>query len=119
MKRGYLLPEGCKDLSDVLKLKRKDIPDILLRTLPVLPTVLNETLKPSKQTSPLPPISGQVFTPPQTTVRQLAALLGQKPFQIIGDIMLLGVFATADSMIDFKTISEVARMHGFMAIKVD
>ena len=91
--------------------------DILLHTLPVLPMVLNETLKPWKQTSPLPPISRQVFIPPQTTVRQLAALLGQKPFQIIGDLMQLGIFAKANSLLDFKAISEVARMHGFAAIK--
>jgi len=106
MKRGYLLPEGCKDLSDVAKLKQRREPDLSVLGL----------LTP-KKFPPLPPVTKQVFIPPQTTVKKLAGLLDLKPFEIIGDLMKLGVFAMTDYLLDFKTISDVARMHGFLAIK--
>lgn len=134
MKRGYLLPPGCKDLADVLKHKQNPVPGVILQSLPQisekhwtvynpvtkkLGTTYDPTLKFWKSPVPLPPIKGQVFIPPHTTVKELAALLGQKTFQIIGDLMQLelGMFATPDFLLDFKTISKVARMYGFMAIK--
>jgi hypothetical protein len=106
MKRGYLLPDGCKDLSDVANLKQRRASD---------PSALG--LLAPKKFVPLPPITKQVFIPPQTTVKKLAALLDLKPFEIVGDLMKLGVFPMTDFLLDFKTISEVARMHGFLAIK--
>ena len=46
-------------------------------------------------------------------VRDLARLLGQKPFVVIGDLMKLGRPASANHRIDFKTAAEVARHYGF------
>jgi hypothetical protein len=105
MKRGYLLPDGCKDLTDVAKFKAKqDLPHVALAL----------TWRPP---NPLPAVTRQVFIPPDTTVKKLAALLGQKPFEIIGDLMQLGMFATVDEVLEFTAISAVARLHGFEAIK--
>lgn len=106
MKRGFLLPEGCKDLSDVPKPTQKHLPD--LRALGLLTF---------KKLPPLPPITRQVFIPPKTSIYKLAELLGVKPFEIAADLLKLGVFGMVDNIIDFKTICEVARMHGFLAIK--
>ena len=106
MKRGYLLPEGCKDLSDVAKLKQRQLPDLSMMGF----------LGP-KKVQPLPPITKQVFIPPQTTVEKLAGLLELRPFEIVADLMKLGIFAMTNYRLDFKTISDVARMHGFLAIK--
>jgi len=106
MKRGYLLPEGCKDLSDVAKLNQRRMPD-----WPALGLWTPKTF------GEMPPITKQVFIPPQTSVKKLAALLDLKPFEIVGDLMKLGVFAMTDFLLDFKTISDVARMHGFLAIE--
>lgn len=116
MKRGYLLPPGCKDLADVLKHKEKFVPGAVLHSPPQIPkghwmTALD------KPTSKAWKEKGQIFVPPGTSVKTLATLLGQKPFQIIGDLMALGVFALVDSILDFKTISKVARFYGFTAIK--
>ena len=116
MMRGYLLPEGCKDLGDVAKLKHEDVPKALSAFL-LKTAYYNPMGKLSKQAQPLPPITRQVFIPPGTSVKKLAALLGQKPFEIVGDLMKLGVFAMVDYVIDFETISKVARMYGFLAIK--
>ena len=73
--------------------------------------------KMAMQPETLPPVTRQVLVPPQTTVKQLATLLELRPFDIIGDLMKLGIFAMTDFLLDFKTISDVARMHGFFAIK--
>jgi hypothetical protein len=116
MKRGYLLPDGCKDLSDVAKLKHKDVPKVFSAAA-LQAAFYDPMAKVSKGSASLPPVTRQVFIPPGTTVDKLAALLEQKPFEIIADLMTLGVFAMVNYVIDFKTISEVARMHGYQAIK--
>jgi hypothetical protein len=41
--------------------------------------------------------------------------LSQKPFQIVADVMQLGVFATVKQTLDFEIISRVARKYGFIA----
>jgi len=117
MKRGYLLPPGCKDLSDALKLKQKPALEAwVLGSSYVPPSKFETAPEPSAAKESLTVIKGQIFVPPGTTVERLTTLLGQKPFQIIADLMKIGVFATMNSLLDFKTISKVARMHGFLAI---
>ena len=118
MRRGYLLPPGCKDLGDALKLTHNPSPDAWVLGSSYLPPSKFDTApEPSVGKEPLPVIKGQIFILPGTTVQRLTALLGQKPFQIIADLMKIGVFATLNSLLDFKTISKVARMHGFIAIR--
>lgn len=123
MKRGYLLPLGCKDLFDALQHKEAPVPAPVFHSLPDISkehwTIYNPVSKTWKQLLPLPPIKGQIVIPSGTTVKKLAALLGIKPFIVIGDLMKLGMFATADFLLDFKTISEIAKLHGFTAIRVD
>src|SRR5262245_7048342 len=94
MKRGFLLPEGCKNLADAPKYKVK----------PSLPT-----------SGVLPPIVGELIVPPQMTVRELATVLAEKPFRIIADLMSLGIFANVNQQIDFDLISGVMRKYGFIA----
>ena len=119
MKRGYLLPPGCKDLIDVLNLKEKQQQALLtgLPHLPPLPKVFVTPWKPTSVSKPasLPPAKGEIIIPPETTVGELAALLDQKAFRIIGDLLEIGVFATVTEVIGFETISKVARKYGFTA----
>ena len=82
-------------------------------------------MKPKFQASPvawrplpptsLPPVSGEMTVPTQMTVKELARVLGQKPFLIIADLMKIGVFATASQELDFDVISKVIRKYGFVA----
>ena len=120
MKRGYLLPEGCKDLIDVLKRKQKRV-HYLFPKLPKqfaqLPKGYGTMIKSLKQPAPLPPVKGEITIPAQTTVAQLAALLSQKPFRIVADLMQLGVFASVKQLLGFETISRIARKYGFIAKK--
>jgi len=125
MKRGYLLPPGCKDLIDVLNLKEKKQQALItgLPQLPPLPEAFETAMKPLKPTSvwkptSLPPVKGEIIVPAVTTVGKLAALLGQKPYLIIADLMMeLGIFAMSTELLDFEAISKVARKHGFIAKK--
>jgi hypothetical protein len=99
----YLLPEGCKDLIDFLKLKLELKPELQWR----------------KRASNLPPICGKVVIPAETSASQLAALLKKQPLRIIADVMQLGVSVTIDQQLDFWIILIVARRHGFIAERAD
>jgi hypothetical protein len=85
-KRGYLLPGGCKDLLDALKLSDS-----------------------SEQNSSLPPITEVLALPNVISAQELAVSVNRKPFQLIADLMTLGVFAALDHPLDFDTASKVAR----------
>ncbi len=102
-KRGYLLPAGCKDLIDVINLEnaQRAKAGSHLDELPGVP----------------PPVTGEIVVAGNTTVGQLAELLGQKPFQIIADLMQLGVFATVKQVMGFEAMSKVARKYGYVAKK--
>ncbi len=51
---------------------------------------------------------------PPIIVRELAAQLGLKPFQVIGDLMEANLFKSINDTIDTETASAVCRKHGFV-----
>jgi translation initiation factor IF-2 len=60
------------------------------------------------------PETGQVITiKPPIVVRELAEQLKRKPFQLIADLMELGVFATVNQGIDEEVAKKVCAKHGF------
>ena len=101
MKRGYLLPDGCKDLFDALKLKARSASG---RSLP--PPALLSVAMP------------EVEVPDKLSVEQLARLLGEKPVEIVFDLIKLGIYTTVKEELDFVTISRVMRQYGFNAKKI-
>lgn len=140
MSRGYLLPPGCKDLVDVLNLKAAQsepahIVDFLKAKLPPQQfnkflAAFNKAFSPLKlsgkfgpkqsfwQTAPaLPPVTGQIVVSGESTAEQLAALLAAKTSDIVGDVMQLGFFVSAQDPLSFEIISSVARKHGYLAIR--
>ena len=58
-----------------------------------------------------------VYLLDRVLVRELAAAIGMKPFQVVSDLMELKQFKHADEEIDFGTASIIARKHGFRAEK--
>jgi hypothetical protein len=100
MKRGYLLPNGCKDLVETLgpNAPRDSRPP----ALPVKP-------------APLPPVTGELLVPDRISVPKLAVAVGKKPFQIVADLMEAGVFATVEQELNFEAISKVVRKYRFRA----
>jgi hypothetical protein len=116
--RGYLLPKGCKDLLDAINLQAQPPAKIWLKRTPNLPAkpLTKLWLKPTAApTNQPPPTKGDLLVPEHTTVRQLAALLGQKPLTIVADAMVLGLFANVNQTLGFEAISHIARKYGYTA----
>jgi len=96
--RGYLLPAGCKDLIDVIKLK-----DML--HWPPEPTVVLDSMEPC----------AEILVAAQISVEELATKMNEKPFRVIATLMQMGIFASIHQQIDFEVAATVARLHGFRA----
>jgi hypothetical protein len=100
-KRDYLLPPGCKDLIDVLRLNQS-IPSLW-------PPARQRRRKPN------PPITHHVTVPDPVSVEQLIKLAGTKPFCIIADLMELGLFVNTDGNVSFDIAARVLRGYGIAA----
>ena len=62
----------------------------------------------------VPPTTGQIITlKPPVVVRDLAEQLKRKPFQLIADLMELGVFANVNQAIDETTAQKLCAKYGF------
>jgi translation initiation factor IF-2 len=67
--------------------------------------------------TPAPALQGEITVSDTTTVSELAAMLGQKPYKIITDLMQFGVFATVTQSLDLALISKIAHKYGFTVRK--
>jgi hypothetical protein len=70
--------------------------------------------KPDREPTPLPPILGEVTVEDDVTASKLAVALKQKPYQIVADLIEVGVFATLHSRIPSDAVSKVARKYGYL-----
>jgi hypothetical protein len=132
-KRSYLLPPGCKDLIDLLRLEEQKKRSA--SQLPKLPGFQTEIFFPGTQEMLGPwkmkkkkskepqaeqpvvsPIS-EVIIPDQILVREIAKIAGQKPFKIIADLMEIGIFSNVTQMIGFEAASRVLKKYGIVARK--
>jgi hypothetical protein len=148
MKRGYLLPEGCKDLVNVLHPKQQirptvhPLPEYLKDLMYVLNSVFQSQL-PVDPSAPaptskvigfsswpkeMPPVEGEIIIPTETSGYKLANLLGFHPVAVFLDLIELGVITkpinrSAATLfaepLDFEIISKIARRYGFIAKKSD
>jgi len=109
--RGYLLPEGCKDLIDVIG------PGSKSKAFLKLPIIYSKPGIPLKPDWSAPAPKGDIFVSDHTTVKELAALLGQKLGQVIADAMQLGIFAAWNQVLGFEAISRIAEKYGYTAKK--
>src|SRR5258705_12934198 len=100
-KRVYLLPPGCKDLIDVLRLNQST------------PPLWQPPQRPRRK--PNPPITHHVKVPDPVSVKQLIELAGKKPFCIIADLMELGLFVNLNGEVSFDIAARVLRWYGITA----
>ena len=124
-KRNYLLPPGCKDLIDLLKLEelKPIIPEGAEDLSPEMVQFLTPWKLPSKEKKAKPAQADpagtgsfrQVEIPQSISVLALAELVGQKPFQIIADFMALGVFSTAHELVSFDAAATLLKKYGLIA----
>ena len=57
----------------------------------------------------------RIFLADYVVVRELADLLGLKPFRVVAEILDLRQFKSADDLIDYSTAAIIAERHGFVA----
>jgi len=60
----------------------------------------------------------RIFVPDYIEIRDLAELLGVKPFKVVAQVLKLRIFKHADEFIDFSTAATIAQQHGFIAEKL-
>ena len=60
----------------------------------------------------------RIFVPDYIEIRDLAELLGVKPFKVVAEVMELRIFKHADEFIDFSTAAKIATKHGFIVEKL-
>jgi translation initiation factor IF-2 len=60
----------------------------------------------------------RLFVQDYIVVKELAELLGLRPFKVVADVMELGLFKHADEVIDFPTAALVGKKHGFALERV-
>ena len=60
----------------------------------------------------------RIFLFDYVEVKDLAELLGLKPFKVVADVLELRIFKHADDFIDFSTAAMIAQKHGFVAEKL-
>jgi translation initiation factor IF-2 len=56
----------------------------------------------------------RIFLEDYIEVRELAAMLGLKPFKLVAEVIKLGIFKHADELVDFATATVIAGKHGFV-----
>lgn len=106
MKRGYLLPEGCKDLTDIPKTQ------VTTEAMSGASAWFRKILKLMPQQNP---IEGILTIPEKISMSELATMLDKEPSPIIAKMMMLGIFP--HEILDFETASEIAQKYGLVAIK--
>jgi hypothetical protein len=131
-KRSYLLPAGCKDLIDLLRLeeqKRQSSNQLPFLQSGDMFTAGTEDilapwkLKKKKEKEPKAgPIGSEASThevliPDSIVVMELANIAGQKPFKIIADLMEIGIFANLKQRVAFEAASQVLKKYGITAKK--
>ena len=103
----YLLPEGCKDLNDVILLQEQDATSISALKK-------NVDVPAAESTPPVCiTLSGLV------TVGALAHLLQVKPYRLISTLIQFKTFACATSVISFATASKVCAHYGVAVHKAE
>ena len=60
----------------------------------------------------------RIFVPDYIEIRELAELLGVKPFKVVAEVLNLRLFKHADDFIDFSTAAKIGQKHGFVVEKL-
>ncbi len=128
----YLLPEGCKDLYDVIRMQERDAAiekeraairssalekyaskemEDPMSTLAQLAEAFEKHLG-----APAKELPQCIAIPIPVTVGELAGLLFMQPFKIISLLIKLKIFASKDSEISYETASKICAFFG-VAVK--
>lgn len=117
MNRGYLLPQGCKDLIDAWKLKGS-APWGAFKYLPSMTPEQWKAIGSGLMHKSLNfKFKGMLTVPAQVSVLELATMLNQNMSQILADLLKTAGFAAIKEQLDFTTVSKIAWKYGFIVRK--
>ncbi len=105
-KPRFLLPDGCKDLLDALRLRQQADEAESSQDTPSTPTDLPQ------------PLPASVALSDPVVVRDLASALHLKPFEVIGSLMQFNVFSSPNTQLSFETAAALCSHYGVTATKV-
>ena len=60
----------------------------------------------------------RILVPDYIEIRELAELLGVKPFKAVAEVLNLRMFKHAHEFIDFSTVAKIGLKHGFIVEKL-
>jgi translation initiation factor IF-2 len=69
-------------------------------------------------TEPPQELPSSVTLPDPVSIRDLASALHLKPYQVVGSLIRLKIFASLNAELDFNTASTVCSLYGVAATKV-
>ncbi|RYD30804.1 MAG: hypothetical protein EOP86_19250 [Verrucomicrobiaceae bacterium] len=107
----YLLPYGCKDLIDAMRLREQEAQMPKLADPPPAKPPVSTAYAPPE----LPPF---VSIPNPVAVRDLAVALRLKTFVIIKALMGMDIFANPNIKLDFATASKVCAHYGVTDVRI-
>ena len=102
----FLLPDGCKDLIDALRLNQQS------------DEAASSPDAPSTSFVSPQPLHASIPLADPVVVRDLASALHLKPFEVIHALMQFDVFASMDTQLDFVTASALCSHFGVVATRV-
>ena len=106
-KPRFLLPDGCKDLIDAIRLQASKNKKVEIYTKITIP---DQELPDN--------LPASVELPEFVTVKDLATALHLEAFSVIRTLMHFGLFETINSMLDFKTASLICDYYGVTPHKI-
>ena len=138
-KPRYLLPEGCKDLYDAIRLQDEDAAVRAQRAV-IISAALEKNKSVAAASSPSSPSSPSsmaqlsnalekhfgtsskerplcVAIPDTVTVGDLADMLHVKAFKVISALIKLHIFASSDCVLTFDTASQICTHLGVVVVK--
>jgi len=60
----------------------------------------------------------RIFVADYIEVKELAELLGLKPFKVVAELMKLRIFKHADELVDFSTAATIGNKHGVIVERI-
>ncbi|MCX6855320.1 MAG: hypothetical protein NTV80_10495 [Verrucomicrobia bacterium] len=112
--RFLLLPDGCKDLIDALRLQQQqgEVPEV------AYPHVLVTAAEPTTASEPPQALPSSVTLTDPVSIRDLASALHLKPYKVVYTLIRLKIFVSdLDAELDFDTASMVCSHYGVAATK--
>ena len=96
-KPRFLLPDGCKDLNDLIRLQEE---------------AARHSKWEKKLAEKMPKLPEEIILSETVCVEELAGMLCLKPFVVIAGLLQLKVFASVETKIDFTTASVLCAVFG-------